>query len=114
MEADMSDEYLRRGEFEGKVVFRGADYGSMPLPGYKEDFQLVPKHMEKFYLNQTLPEGKKWREPSSVPKFINLPPLLKEMLVQEATQKNLDIKSEELKLPFIVNEDGRFSHTKYD
>ena len=109
----MNDEYLRRGEFFGKVVFRGTDYGNIPLPGYKEDFQLVPKHMEKIYLDKTLSAGQKWREPTVVPKFIDLPPLMKEMLIQEVTTKKLDIKLEELKLPFIVKEDY-FSNCKYE
>lgn len=114
IEADMNDEYLRRGEFYGKAVFRGSDYGDVPLPGYKEDFQLVPKHMEKFFLEKTLPAGQKWREPTVVPKFTDLPPLMKEMLLQEVTLKKLDIKPEELKLPFIIKEDTKFSNCKYE
>lgn len=114
MEADMSDEYMRKGEFYGNVIFRGANYGNMPVPGYKEDFQLVPKHMEKFYLEKTLPAGEKWRESTVVPKFVDLPPLMKEMLVQEAQHKKIDLKTDELKLPFIVNDTNIFSHIKYE
>ncbi len=112
MEADMSDEYMRMGEFNAEVVFRGAHYGNMSIPGHKEDFQLVPKHMEEFYKSKTLPKGQKWREPTVVPKFVDLPPLLKEMLVQEAALKKINLNAEELKLPFIVKEDT-FSHIKY-
>ncbi len=83
----MNDEYMRRGEFRANVVFRGGHYGNMKIPGYKEDFQLVPKDMEQFYTEKTLEPGKKWREPTVVPRFIDLPPLLKEMLIQEANEK---------------------------
>ena len=54
MEADMSDNFLRRGKFKGEVIFRGAHYGNIDLPGFKEDFQLIPKEEEKFYLEKTL------------------------------------------------------------
>jgi len=103
---------MRMGEFNAEVVFRGAHYGNMSIPGHKEDFQLVPKYMEEFYKSKTLPKGQKWREPTVVPKFVDLPPLLKEMLVQEAALKKINLNAEELKLPFIVKEDT-FSHIKY-
>lgn len=48
-EADLSDEFLRRGEFEANVIFRGIHYGTMQIPGYKEDFCLVPKEDEKYF-----------------------------------------------------------------
>lgn len=114
MEADMSDQYLRLGEFEANVIFRGGQYGTMKIPGWKEDFQLVPKEEEKFYLEKTLPQGQKWREPTTVGKFTDLPPLLKEMLAQEAIDKKIQFKQDELKLPFLVNTAGTFSHTKYE
>ena len=114
MEADMSDKYLRLGDFEGNFVFRGAQYGHMKVPGYKEDFQLVPKEEEKFYLEKTLPIGQKWREPTVVSKFIDLPPLLKEMLAQEANEKKINYMPDELKLPFLVNTTGTFSNSKYE
>ena len=113
MEADMSDNFLRNGKFKGKVIFRGAHYGIMDLPGYKEDFQLIPKEEEKFYLEKTLPKGKKWREETLVPKFVDLPPMLKEMLLQEANDKNIKFSLDELKLPFIINDNDPFSHGKY-
>ena len=114
MEADMSDKHLRLGDFEAKVIFRGGHYGTMKIPGWKEDFQLVPKDEEKLYLERTKPEGQKWREPTSVKRFVELPPLLKEMLAQEAMDKNIQFKPEELKLPFVVKESDSFSHAKYE
>lgn len=110
----MNDEFLRRGVFKANVIFRGGHYGNMEIPGYKEDFQLIPKEEEKFYLEKTLPLGQKWREPTSVPKFVNLPPLLKEMLEQEALEKQISFKPDEIKLPFVVTTDKTFSHSKYE
>lgn len=103
-EPNMSDEYLRLGKFYGDVVFRGVKYGNMLLSGHKEDFQLIPKEEEKFFLEKTLPDGKLWREPTMLPKFTELPPLLKEMLKQEAISKNVAFKIEELKLPLLIKE----------
>lgn len=114
MEADMSDQYLRQGDFKANVVFRGGQYGNMQIPGYKEDFQLVPKHMEQYYIEKTLPKGQKWREPTTVSKFIDLPPLLSEMLKQEALLKNVEHKPDELKLPFVIRQDDVFSNVKYE
>lgn len=106
----MSDEYLRRGIFYADVVFRGEKYGNMEIPGYKEDFQLVSKEEERFFLEKTLPEGQRWRAPTKVPKFASLPPLLKEILKQEATEKGIKFNVDELKLPIIVKHKGPFSH----
>ena len=114
MEADMSDKYLRQGDFKANVVFRGSQYGNMQIPGYKEDFQLVPKHLEQYYIEKTLSNGQKWREPTEVPKFIDLPPLLSEMLKQEALLKNIEHNSDEFKLPFVVRKDDAFSNVKYE
>ena len=114
MEADMKDPHLRCGHFLADVVFRGAHYGNMELPGSKEDFQLIPKEQEKFYLDRTLPKGQKWRADTVVPKFVELPPLLKEMLIQEAREKGVDFKEEEMKLPYIIKEASTFSHVKYE
>jgi len=108
----MNDEFLRRGHFQADVVFRGGHYGNVEIPGFKEDFQLIPKENEKFFLERTLDKGKKWREPTMVPKFAHLPPLLKEMLLQEANEKNIELKPDELKLPLIIRQD-QFSHTDY-
>jgi hypothetical protein len=69
MEADMSDKYLRRGSFRADVIFRGSNYGNMEIPGFKEDFQLVPREKEIFYFDKTLPAGQFWRTPTKVPKF---------------------------------------------
>lgn len=111
IEPDMSDEYLRRGKFYADVVFRGERYGSnIEIPGYKEDFQLVDREDEKYFLERTLAEGKRWREPTKVSKFRDLPPLLKEMLKQEAIDKKLEFKPEELKLPIVVKQNGSFTH----
>ena len=114
MEADMSDEYLRLGEFHADVVFRGGKYGNMPIPGYKEDFQLVPKEMESYFIQNTLPDNKRWREPTVVPKFVDLPPLLREMLMHEANAKEIKCQPEEFKLPFLVKTDNLFSNVKYE
>jgi hypothetical protein len=108
----MTDEYLRNGSFHANVVFRGGHYGNMPIPGDKEDFQLVPKEEEKYYLERTLPAGQKWRPPTVVPKFVELPPMLKEMLVEECKEKNVKFSPDELKLPFIINDKNPFSHSK--
>ena len=110
----MSDPFLRRGTFKADVVFRGAHYGNVELPGYKEDFQLIAKEDEKHYLERTLTKGQKWRAETIVPKFIELPPLLKELLKQEADDKRVKYNVDEIKLPFIINKDGVFSHGKYE
>lgn len=112
-EPDMSDEFLRRGIFKADVIFRGEHYGNMDIPGYKEDFQLIAKHDESYFLEKTLPKGKRWREPTQVPKFVKLPPLLEEMLKQEAIEKNVLFKPDELKLPFNVKTTYPFSHVEY-
>jgi len=114
MEADMSDKYMRLGNYEAKVVFRGGQYGTMAIPGWKEDFQLVPKDEEKFYLEKTLPIDQKWREPTVVSKFVEMPPLLKEMLIQECIDKQIKFKPDELKLPLVVETSKLFSHVKYE
>lgn len=113
-QADMSDEYLRRGVFKADVVFRGGHYGNMEIPGFKEDFQLVPKEEEKNFLERTLPVGQKWREPTKVPRFVDLPPLLKEMLIQEAKDKNIQFDEKEFKLPFSVRTNDPFAHATYE
>ena len=66
-EPDMTDEYLRLGKFKADVIFRGGHYGNMEIPGYKEDFQLVPREEEKFFLERTLPAGPKRRPETVVP-----------------------------------------------
>ena len=109
----MTDEYLRLGNFRADVVFRGGHYGNIELPGWKEDYELVPKEEEKYYLERTLSVGQKWREPTLVPKFKELPPLLKEILLQECEEKNVKYDPNEIKLPFVVKTDDRFSHTNY-
>ena len=114
MEADMNDEFLRRGSFRADVIFRGGNYGNMEIPGYKEDFQLVPKDEEKYYLEKTLPNGQQWRAPTKVPRFVDLPPLVKQMLFKEAKEKNIQFDENEIKLPFIVETKNIFSHSKYE
>ena len=113
MEADMSDEYMRRGSFCADVVFRGGHHGNMEIPGSLEDFQLIAKEDESFYLERTFPPGQKWREPTKVPRFVELPPLLKHMLVQEARDKNVPFSMDEMKLPYSVITDGTFSLATY-
>jgi hypothetical protein len=110
MEADMSDKYLRKGLFYANVVFRGVQMGNIEISGFKEDFQLVPKEEEKFHLEKTLPLGKSWREATVVEKFVELPPLLKIMLMDEAKERRLDINEYDIKLPHVVRE-GLFSNT---
>ena len=114
MEPDMSDPHLRQGIFKGDVIFRGAHYGNKVLPGFKEDFQLIPREEEKFYFERTLPVGQKWRAATVVPKFVDLPPMLKEILKQEANDKHVKYSIDELKLPFVIDTDGEFSHGKYE
>jgi hypothetical protein len=104
MEANMNDEYLRMGNYRADVVFRGAQFGNLPISGWKEDFQLVPKEDEKYYIERTLPKGQMWRKPVVVPKFVELPPLLKQMLISEAGEKEIKFKEEEIKLPFVIDE----------
>ena len=110
----MNDQYMRNGSFSGDFIFRGELYNNMYIPGYKEDFQLVSKDEEKYYLEKTLPLGKKRREPTKVPKFVELPPLLKEMLINEAVEKKIQFNKEEIKLPLVVKEDRVISHWVYE
>ena len=106
----MSDEFMRLGSFKADVVFRGSRCGNLELPGYKEDFQLVPKDMEKHYLEQTLPGEKKWREPTKVPKFVDLPPMLKQILIQECIDKQVKFDEKELNLPVMLKSKNFFSN----
>lgn len=112
IEADMSDKYLRRGIFFANVVFRGAQVGNMEISGFKEDFQLVPKEDEKYYIERTLLLGKYWREPTVVPKFKDLPPLLETILYDEAKTRGLNVKRDELKLPLLVRDNELLSNVK--
>ena len=100
----MSDQYLRKGIFSAKVIFRGAQMGDLEISGFKEDFQLVAKEDEKFYLEKTLPLGKSWREPTVVDKFIEMPPLLKLLLLDQAKERRLNLKEEDIKLPLVVKD----------
>lgn len=110
-EPDMSDEFLRRGVFKANVIFRGGYYGNMEIPGFKEDFQLIPKEEENIYLEKTLAKGQKWRENRKIPKFTELPPMIKLMLEQEALEKNVELAERELKLPLVVRTGDTFSHS---
>ena len=114
MEADMTDEFMKQGNFRAKVIFRGQQYGEMKIPGWKEDFQLIHKEDEKFYLEKTLPVGQPWRPDTILPKFVNLPPLLKELLVQEANDKNIEFKDEEMKLPFLLKHKLGITHCRHE
>lgn len=110
IEPDMSDEHLRRGIFYADVIFRGERFGNMKIPGHKEDFQLIDKEDERYFLEKTLAEGKRWREPTRVAKFGPLPPLLREMLKQEAVEKGVKFQPDELQLPIVVKNIKSFSH----
>ena len=107
----MSDQYLRKGIFFANVVFRGVQMGNLEISGFKEDFQLVPKEEEKFYLDKTLPKGKSWREPTVVGKFTELPPLLKIMLMNDAKERKLNIKEDDIMLPLVIR-NGLFSNVQ--
>ena len=113
-EPDMTDPYMRLGSFQANVVFRGGQYGNIELPGSAEDFQLVPKEEEKYYVERTLAPGKTWREPTKVNRYVDLPPLLKELIKQECIDKHVPFADDELKLPLIIKTDDRFSHTVYE
>jgi hypothetical protein len=102
MEADVNDPYLQANLTKAKVVFRGQQMGEKLIPGHKEDFQLIAKEDEAYYIERTLPENQAWRKPTILPKFVNLPPLLKEILMTEARVKGIKFKESELKLPFIA------------
>lgn len=100
----MSDEFKRKGLFSANVVFRGVQMGNLEISGFKEDFQLIAKEDEKYYLEKTLPLGKSWREPTVVEKFVEMPPLLKLLLIDEAKERKLSIKEEDIKLPKVVRD----------
>jgi hypothetical protein len=102
-EADVSDEFMRRGNFRADYVFRGEQIGNIRVNGGKEDYQLVPKEEEQYFLEKTLAYGQKWRKPTIVPKFVDLPPLLKNMLQNEIKEKGLqNFNEDDLKLPYTV------------
>lgn len=109
----MNDKYLRRGIFEADVVFRGKQLGNMPISGSKEDFQLVPKEEEKYFLEKTLELGKTWTDSKKVPRFVELPPLMKQQLASELAQKTLTFTEKDLKMPFSVKQD-KFSNIEYE
>ncbi len=67
-----------------------------------ENFQLVPKEEEQRYFNKTLPLGQKYGETIVVPKFVEFPPLMKYMLVNELKARNIDIAEDEVKLPLLI------------
>ena len=112
-EPNMRDPHLREGNYEADVVFRGGKFGNMAVQGWLEDFQLVAKEDEPLYLAKTLPDGQRWRPPTEVPRFVDLPPMLKEILKQEAIKKRVKFDESELKLPYIVKLNDPFSLVKY-
>ena len=116
MEADMNDEFMRNGKFWANVVFRGESHGHKLFPGFKEDFQLVPKEEEKYFIERTLPQGQSFREPTKVPRFKDLPPLIKDILIKEAIDKDVEFSPDELKLPIVAydsEKDQRRNHFIY-
>ena len=76
----------------------------------KEDFQLIAKEDENYFKQRTLSKGQIWREATKIPKFVDLPPLLKEMLIEEAKEKNVNFNPNEFKLPYIVKMDPIYSN----
>lgn len=60
-------------------VFRGRHYGEYDLSktAYKNDFKLVPRDEEEFYLSRTMKAEELEKLKKSLPEFIQFPPLLK-------------------------------------
>lgn len=60
-------------------VFRGKSYGDFDLSktAYKNDFKLVPKDEEEFYLSQTMKAKDLEKIKKPLPEFVEFPPLLK-------------------------------------
>lgn len=60
-------------------VFRGRPFGEFDLSktAYKNDFKLVPKDEEEFYLKNTMTVEDVEKLKKAVPEFMQFPPLLK-------------------------------------
>lgn len=109
----MNDKYLRKGFFEADVVFRGKQLGNMAIIGSKEDYQLVPKEEEKYFLERTMEVGKTWSDTKKVPKFVDLPPLMKKQLAAELSKKTLQFTEKDLKMPYLIKKD-KFTNIEYE
>lgn len=60
-------------------VFRGISHGEFDLSktAYKNDFKLVPKDEEDFYLSRTTKAEQTEKLKKPLPEFIEFPPLLR-------------------------------------
>jgi len=62
-------------------VFRGKSFGEFDLSktAYKNDFKLIPKDEEEFYLSRTMKAEDIEKLKKPLPEFIQFPPLLRVM-----------------------------------
>lgn len=60
-------------------VFRGRPIGEFDLSktAYKNDFKLVPKDEEAYYLSRTMAAEEVDKQVKKLPEFLEFPPLLK-------------------------------------
>ena len=65
-------------------VFRGRPYvGEYELsqPAYKNDYKLVPKEEEEYYVSQTMPAENVEALKKPLPEFLEFPPLLQVIII---------------------------------
>jgi hypothetical protein len=104
IEVDMSDAFLRKGIFHVDMVKENTRVGIEKIRGDCENFQLIPKEEENNYFSKTLPLGQKHGEKMVLPKFIEFPPLMKLMLVNELKDRGIGANPDEVKLPLLIRE----------
>ncbi|KAI0981038.1 hypothetical protein GJ496_011900 [Pomphorhynchus laevis] len=77
-------------EFYGFEVYRGERRGLTQIKRARAyDWYLIPKDEEHFYKDRTLAEGELYKEIEEVPKLIDLPPALAEILKLEFAKLNI-------------------------
>ncbi|KAK4022400.1 uncharacterized protein LOC116919017 [Daphnia magna] len=91
----LMDEENLFGRVLVEKVFRGRHYGEYDLSktAYKNDFKLVPRDEEEFYLSRTMKAEELEKLKKSLPEFIQFPPLLKEMISKQENNPNPLLKA---------------------
>lgn len=80
-------------------VFRGRSIGEFDLSktAYKNDFKLVPKDEEEFYLSRTMKAEEVEKLKKKLPEFIEFPPLL------QVRMSNISSSVFNIKVYYFVN-----------
>ncbi|XP_046633132.1 28S ribosomal protein S34, mitochondrial-like [Daphnia pulicaria] len=86
----LMDEENLFGRVLVEKVFRGKSFGEFDLSktAYKNDFKLIPKDEEEFYLSRTMKAEDVEKLKKPLPEFIQFPPLLREMISKQEKNPN--------------------------